>query len=92
LVRDREAERLRRGLAFNQRDQWKRLGKQPYVKLPEWHPDYDAEDLPHWWQRWFAEGVGAVVLILIVGTVAYYSPRLAPILPNFLDWLTARLT
>lgn len=44
----------------------KEQARRPYVRLPADHPDFDAEDLPHWWQRWLAEAVGAIILVAVV--------------------------
>ena len=50
--------------------------------------DFDAEDLPHWWQRWLAEGVGVAVAVVIVVGVAILAQPLGPMLPRVLDWLS----
>lgn len=74
------------------RRQEREASKRPYQRLPDGHPDYDAEDLPHWWQRFLAEIVGGVILGAIIFAVAVMSQPLGPILPDFLDWLTRLLT
>lgn len=38
--------------------------------------DYDAEDLPHWWQRWIAEAVGGLVLAAFVLAVAVIATNM----------------
>jgi hypothetical protein len=64
------------------------LKRHPYKRLPPGHPDFDTEDLPHWWQRWAIEGATAAALAAVIFTVAVLAQPLGPILPNFLDWLT----
>lgn len=64
--------------------------KPVYIKLPKGHPDRDAEDMAHWWQTLLVEGVGAVVLIFIVGAAFWLSRPLGPLLPQFLAWLSGR--
>lgn len=54
--------------------------------------DFDAEDLPHWWQRWLAEGAGVVALVAVLFAAIWVGQMLGPILPNFLAWLTAVLS
>lgn len=65
------------------------MRKRPYVRLPEDHPLFDAEDLPHWWQRWLAEGIGALILGAFIFGVAVYTHYYMPNpLPGWLDALT----
>ena len=51
--------------------------------------DYDAEDLPHWWQRWTAEIIGGVILGACVFAAAVFAYRVMPNpLPGWLEALT----
>lgn len=59
-----------------------------YERLPLGHPAYDAEDLPHWWQRIAVEAVGGALLIVSLLAVMVLVQPLGPLLPRFLDWLT----
>lgn len=92
MARDEEVERLTRSYEQALRDADRRLAKRPYERLPDDHPDFDAEDLPHWWQRWAVELVGAAVLVGIVAFTWWVSRPLGPLLPAFLDWLTELVT
>ena len=65
------------------------MRKRPYVRLPPDHPLFDAEDLPHWWQRWTAEAIGGLILGAIIFGVAVYAYGHMPNpLPGWLDALT----
>ena len=79
-------------MIFRKRDpirEWAYGDQKPvYIKLPKGHPDRDAEDMAHWWQALLVEAGGAVVLIAIVGGVAWLAQPLGPLLPRFLSWLS----
>jgi len=51
----------------------KARAKRRYPRLPEGHPLYDAEDLPHWWQRLLSEAVGGLVLAALMAAVYYIA-------------------
>lgn len=68
-MRDRETAELlkKRAWMFGQIE--KAMRKRRYQRLPADHPLFDAEDFPHWWQRWLAEAVGALFLIVSFGAL-----------------------
>lgn len=70
--------------------QLKEAAKRPYVRLPDGHPDFDAEDLP-WPMSWLVEAWGALVLVAIVLAVAVISQPLGPMFVDALDWLSAAI-
>lgn len=79
-------------MIFRKRDplrEWAYGDQKPvYVKLPKGHPDRDAEDMAHWWQTLLVEIAGGLVLIAVVGGVAWFAQPLGPLLPRFLSWLS----
>lgn len=79
--------RIQRNAEHVARQHERGMRRRPYQRLPNDHPDFDAEDLPRWWQRWFAEGVGGLALAIFVFAVAVYAHHY---MPNPLpDWLAA---
>lgn len=89
LSQDWDANDLGRKAAFVARQQEREMRKRPYVRLPPDHPLFDAEDLPHWWQRWLAEGVGGAILAVFTFGAAVYAYHYMPNpLPGWLDALT----
>jgi hypothetical protein len=70
----------------------KAMRRKRYVRLPPDHPLFDAEDLPHWWQRLFAEAIGGAILIAFLLVACWFAYYVMPNpLPGWLDWLATRL-
>lgn len=50
--------------------------------------EIDAEDLPHWWQRWAAEAAGVATLLGVLAIAALVGHFVGPALPWALDALS----
>lgn len=80
-------------LALHHKREWldrqteKAMRRRRYVRLPPDHPEFDAEDLPHWWQRWLAEAAGGAFLAVFMFVVMWFAWY---VLPNpTVEWIAA---